>query len=165
MALHDLIPWRRPGTAVQRRSEGDWLTQMQEEMSNLFDSFLGASPLTPATRESAAPFSPRVDVVETGKDIRVTAELPGMSQDDISVELNDGGLSISGEKKEEHEDKKEGYYSMERSYGRFSRFVPLPSEIEPDKVKADYKKGILTVTVPKTPEASTKRVKVDVQSE
>lgn len=110
---------------------------------------------------------PSIDVIDKKKEIRLTAELPGMDEADINVEVTDGMLSISGEKKQETEegDKDGDYYLSERSYGSFNRTVSLPEGIDKDKIKANFKKGVLTVHLPKKPEAQvpTRRIEVKAQ--
>jgi len=105
---------------------------------------------------------PAVDVVEKDEAIEVMAELPGLTEKDFTVELCGGQLILSGEKKSEHEEEDGGYYYSECSYGSFQRAVELPCEVDGDKVHAQYKHGVLTVTLPKTESAQTKRVPVDV---
>lgn len=105
---------------------------------------------------------PAVDVVEEDDAIRVTAELAGLSEKDFTVELRDNRLVIQGEKKASRKEDKRNHYYSECSYGSFSRTIPLPCEVEGDKVVAKYKHGVLTVTLPKTAAAKTCRVKVEV---
>jgi len=102
---------------------------------------------------------------ESDKQISITAELPGMDDKDIDISLTKDSLSIKGQKKEEKEDKGKDYYRMERSYGSFSRTIALPSEIDIDKVKAEFKKGLLTVTLPKTAKAIKETKKIPVKTE
>ena len=107
-------------------------------------------------------FIPRVDVTEMEKEIRVTAELPGMEEKSVKVELEESALMLSGEKKEEREEKTRHGYRMERRYGSFHRVIPLPARVEMDKAKAEYRNGILTVTIPKAVEAR-KHVELKVE--
>jgi len=110
-------------------------------------------------------FMPQVDIKETRKDIQVTAELPGMDEKDIDVSLHEGTLIVKGEKKSEHEDKKEGYQRIERSYGSFYRAIRLPDDIDEEKIKANYRKGVLKITVPKAEKAQVKEKKIEVKAE
>lgn len=98
---------------------------------------------------------PRVELSENAKEVRVTAELPGMEEKDIEISLDDNELVIRGEKKSETNDEERGY--SERSYGRFERRIGLPSQIDEDKVEAAFRNGVLTVTVPRTAEATKGR--------
>jgi HSP20 family protein len=93
----------------------------------------------------------------------VKAEVPGMDAKDVNITLNDGLLTIKGEKKVEKEEKDEGYHLTERRYGSFSRSIRLPSDIQSDKIKANYKNGLLTITMPKSEKAKTKEIKVKVE--
>jgi HSP20 family protein len=157
-----------PATQMQTRQEWELpFVSLQREMNKLFDNFFGGlspSPWAPLERGGAESFIPRIDVSETDKEIRVSAELPGMDENDIDVSLTKDTLTIRGEKKEEKEDKGKDYYRMECSYGSFSRNVPLPAEVNTDKVEATFKKGILYVTLPKTMSAIEKTKKVPIKS-
>jgi HSP20 family protein len=105
---------------------------------------------------------PPVDIFETGESIVIKAELPGISKEDITLEVKDNTLLIKGEKKFEKEVKEENYHRVERSYGAFQRSFSLPSTVQQDKVKAKVRDGILEVTLPKAEEAKPKQIKVDV---
>lgn len=134
----------------------------QQEMNNLFDSFFSGFDLQPFQTVPGT-FSPKVDVSENDKEITVTAELPGMKEKDIEVSVNRESLTIKGEKKDEREDKGRDYYLLERSYGNFSRTIPLSMEVDRDKVEAAFRKGILTVTLPKTERSAEERKKVRIR--
>jgi HSP20 family protein len=112
----------------------------------------------------AGEFMPQVDVNEDEKQIKVTAELPGMDEKDIDVALSGNSLTIKGEKQEETEDKGRNYYRSERRYGSFHRVIPLSAEVDQDKAKADFKNGVLRITLPKTGEARKRRKKIDVKT-
>jgi HSP20 family protein len=160
MSITDLIPWRRDERRVPvRREEERSLLSFQQEMNRLFGHFLGGWGMAPfrGLEESWDAFSPRVDVVEGDKAVTVSAELPGLDEKEIDVSLSHGVLTISGEKREEKEDKGKNYYRMERSYGSFQRSIPLPSEVDEDKAEATFKKGVLTITLPKTAEARDRK--------
>jgi len=115
-------------------------------------------------REHAWGAAPAVDIVEKDKAYEITAELPGMDEKNIEVKLADGGLTIKGEKKEEKEEKKKGYYLHERSFGAFERYFAVPEGVDADKVEASFKKGVLTVTLPKKPEAIKPEKKIEVKA-
>ena len=165
MAITDLIPWKRDEKNVPvKRAESEPFYSLQRNMNRLFDDFysnFGVTSFEPFG-ESFGAFSPSVDVTENDREITITAELPGLDENDIEVSLTHNVLTVSGEKKEEKEDKGKNFYRMERSYGSFQRSIPLPVEVESDKVAAKFKKGVLTVTLPKTVEAQkqTKRIPV-----
>src|ERR1041384_362722 len=108
-------------------------------------------------------FMPEIDVKETDKEIRVTAELPGMEQKDIEVTFIDGGLTIKGEKREEQEEEKGDWYHSERRWGAFERMIPLPADIDLNKAKAWFKKGVLKVTLPKSEQARSNRKTIPVE--
>lgn len=163
MDIKSLIPFGRKNIPV-RREEYDPFPHLRQEINRIFDDFTRGLWLEPFSIKSEA-FSPRVDVTETEKEIKVTAELPGMDDKDIDVSLTKDTLTIKGEKKEEKEDKGKDYYRAERSYGSFSRTIALPAEIDADKVKADFKKGVLTVTMPKTAEAIKETKKIPIRAE
>ena len=133
-------------------------------MDSLFDNFYRGFDIGPFESRLGA-FSPKVDVTENDKEIKISAELPGMDEKDIEVSLHNDMLTIKGEKKEEKEDKGKDYYRMERSYGSFLRTIPLPAEVETDKVEAKFKKGVLSITLPKTAKAvaETKKIAVKVE--
>lgn len=108
--------------------------------------------------------TPAVDVAEGDKAYEITAELPGMDQKDIEVNVANGGLTIRGEKKEEKEQKQQDYYVSERRYGSFERYFGLPEGIDASKIEASFKNGVLKVTLPKTAEAQKPAKKIEVKA-
>ncbi len=106
---------------------------------------------------------PAIDIAENNVNIEVRAEIPGMNKDDLKVTVDGGILSISGERKKESETKDKKYHRIERYYGKFSRTINLPYDTDPSKVKATYKDGILTITLPKPEAAKTKEIDVEVK--
>lgn len=139
---------------------------LRDEMNRLFDDFFYGmgTPFAPMARTSLTEFVPTVDVSDADSQVKISAELPGMSENDINVEIDDDSVTISGEKKEEEESKEGGRYWRESSYGSFSREVMLPSAVDIDKAQAQFKNGRLTVTLPKSEEEKNKRRKIEVQS-
>ena len=115
-------------------------------------------------RELSWGTAPAVDIVEKDQAYEVTAELPGMDEKDIEVKLADGGLTIKGQKQEEKEEKKKGYHLHERHFGSFERFFTVPDGVATDKIEATFKKGVLTVTLPKKPEAQKAEKKIAVKA-
>jgi HSP20 family protein len=107
---------------------------------------------------------PRIDVKETAKDIRIMADLPGLDEKDITVTIEDGRLTLRGEKREDHEEQDENYYWRERSYGTFHRQIQLPGEVEPDKIEAVFKRGVLSITVPRKPEIEGKTKRIEIKA-
>ncbi len=156
------------GTQLDVRREWEHpYASFQREMNRLFDNFFsgfGLSSWAPFERGVTQTFTPKVDVSETEKEIRISAELPGMEEKDVDVSLTRDALTIKGEKKSETEDKGKDYYRVERSYGSFTRTIPLPVEVDADKVEATFKKGVLDITLPKTAKAIEETKKVPVKS-
>ena len=116
----------------------------------------------PALREAGGEIAPSIDIFEEGDDVVVKAELPGMKEEDIEVNLTDDTITISGEKKKEEKVERKGYYRHECSYGSFARSFSLPSEVRTDEAKAEFKDGILEIRVPKTEEAKKKVRKITI---
>ena len=125
-------------------------------------SIFGFEPLW--RREAIWEAAPAVDVVEGEKAYEITAELPGMDEKNIEVKVANGNLTIKGEKQEEKEEKKKDYYLHERHFGSFERSFDVPEGVDADKIEANFKKGILTVTLPKKPEAQKPAKKIEVKA-
>lgn len=153
----NIVKWQRP-TLTTWPSFGR-LSDLRDEIDRLFES-----PLTELTRTSnlLSGWTPALDVYEDKDNYTVKAELPGMKKEDIEVSLHEGSLSISGERKSESKHEDAEVYRAERFFGRFQRTVSLPSAVAADKVKAAYKDGLLTITLPKTEEAKPKHIDVAV---
>ena len=158
MAITDLIPWKKnePNLPVRRRQEDDTLLDLRSQMNRLFDEFFeqpfGLSPFT-GESDLMGDFAPRLDISETEKDFTISAELPGLEPDDINIALDRNTLTICGEKQAEKEEKGKRFYRVERSYGSFHRSIPLPNEVDEDKIDASFKRGVLKVKLPKTKKA------------
>lgn len=163
MPKKNIVPSEKKSVPV-KREEFNPFALLRQEMNTLFDNFSRGFEMEPFTGRFGA-FSPSVDVRENDKEIKISAELPGMDDKDIDVSLTKDALTIKGEKKEEKEDKGKDYYRIERSYGSFSRTIPLPTEIDIDKVKAEFKKGVLTVILPKSAQAIKEMKKIPVKAE
>jgi len=161
MTLRELIPFTKKSVPVKRDTENPF-SLFHHDMDALFDEFFSGFEMGPSFSRHGSGFTPNIDIRENDKEIRVSAELPGIDEKDIDITLNHDSLTIKGEKKEEKEDKGKDYYRMERSYGTFCRTIPLPVEIETDKVNAHYRKGILTVTIPKSKKSIEERKKISV---
>jgi HSP20 family protein len=117
-----------------------------------------------AERELAWVAAPAVDIAESEKAFEVTAELPGMDEKNIEVTVANGALTIKGEKKEEKEEKKKDYYLHERTFGSFERSFRVPEGVDPEKIEASFKKGVLTITLPKMPQAVKPEKKIEVKA-
>lgn len=160
---------KEKGTAATR---GDvfWspFESLRREMDRLFDEFHPAFPRMPsrlgAAAKSAWDIAPAVDVSEKDGAYEITAELPGMDEKDIDVKLASGVLTITGEKKEEKEEKKKDYYLSERRYGSFQRSFQVPDGVDAEKIAADFTKGVLKITLPKSAEAKQKEKKIAVKA-
>jgi HSP20 family protein len=137
------------------------LQTIQQEMNRLFGTFF-ESPQGGGDAGALNRWIPPMDLVEEGDHFVLRADLPGVSQEDVKVELDDNVLTISGERKSEHEDRKEGYYRLERAAGRFSRSLTLPDGIDPESIQAQFENGVLTVRVPKPEERKPRRVAINV---
>ncbi|MGB9594877.1 MAG: Hsp20/alpha crystallin family protein [Candidatus Poribacteria bacterium] len=138
------------------------IAAIRDEMDRLFDEFFN---FVPGRRRELleGEWLPSIDVAETDDDVVVTAELPGVKQDDVSISVLNDVLTLKGEKKEEKEIKKENYHRIERSYGSFQRSINLPTGVQADKAKATYKDGVLTVTIPKAESAKPKSIKINIE--
>lgn len=163
MPKKSIIPAEKKDIGAERE-EYNPLFSLRREMNSLFDNFFSGFEFKPFSGGVGA-FSPSVDVKESASDVRVTAELPGVNEKDIEVSLSKDSLTIRGEKQEEKEDRGRGYYRMERSFGSFSRTLPLPAEVDTEKARAEFKKGVLTVTLPKTSRAIKETKKIPVKAE
>jgi HSP20 family protein len=169
MKVKDLIPWNPSKRDVEQRREGGShpVRALQSDVNRVFDEFWRTFnlPMGRLWEESASAVAePNIDVRETDKEVEVTAELPGMEEDDIEVSVTDGMLMIAGEKESEREAQEQGYVLRERSVGRFERVVPLPDGLDFDSVKATFKNGLLKITIPKTKEAQAAVKRVAVKS-
>ena len=162
MPTKHLVPSKK--SAPAKREERDPFSLFRQEMNRLFDSFFMGADIEPFESRLGT-FNPNINIVEGAKEFKVSAELPGMDDKDIDISLSKDALTISGEKKEEKEDKGKNYYRIESSYGSFSRTIPIPSEIETDKVKAEFKKGVLNITLPKTAKSIKETKKISVKAE
>lgn len=164
LGMRDLIPWSRGSEIASRRQGPDHpLMRFQREIDRLFDDFWRGTDVPGLGREGM--ISPRIDVSENEKEIVVTAELPGLEERDVEVLLADNALTLKGEKKAERDESEQGYIYKERSFGSFRRTLPLDAEIKPDEVNARFHNGVLSVTLPKSPEAQKKVKKIDVKGQ
>jgi HSP20 family protein len=158
MGFRDLVPWTKGQQLSTGQEAFDPFYTLHREMNRLFDDvFRGFGPLGRAgspLMEGQVGW-PRLELSETAKAVTVSAELPGLSEKDVQVEITNGFLSIRGEKKAERRD--ESKFVSERYYGSFERQIPLDG-VEEDKAHADFKNGVLTVTIPKS-ERSNQNVK------
>jgi HSP20 family protein len=152
MARRDLIPWNNGSRDVSlHRNEPNPFLALHREMNRLFDDAFRSFDIAPFSAQAMG--WPNVEVNETANEVKVIAELPGLEEKDVKLELRDGLLTISGEKRSETEDKERRF--SERYYGRFERSVPV-DDVDQDKVEASFRNGVLTVTLPRLPAAQQK---------
>ncbi len=138
------------------------LTSLQSEMNRLFNTFFD-SPTTSSgagNGNTVRRWLPAMDLVETDTHFVLRADLPGLSDEDVAIELEDNVLTVSGERRAEHEDKREGFYRMERAHGAFSRSLTLPKGIDPEAVTASFDRGVLEVRVPKPEQRKPRRIAI-----
>ena len=167
MNMRDLIPWGRnqQTTPSRYREEGDPFMTLHREMNRLFDDVFRGFDMAPFGSFSSTGRMmgwPSVEVGETDKDLRISAELPGMDEKDVEVLMGNGVLTIRGEKKSEVEDKERAF--SERYYGRFERRIPLGQDVDEGKVEAAFKNGVLTITVPKTAPTASQMKRIAINS-
>lgn len=157
MAMRDLIPWSRGRDVSVHRGEDNPFLTLHREMNRLFDDVFRGFDIRPFGSDRffdrVEGSWPSVEVSEADKEIRVTAELPGLEEKDVQVQLANGVLAISGEKKTEDEDNDRLF--SERYYGRFERRIPV-EDVDEEKISAAFKNGVLTVTLPKVAQAQLK---------
>jgi HSP20 family protein len=134
------------------------LNTLQSEMNRLFDSVFEG----PRGGNGGAlrRWMPAMDLVETDEHFVLRADLPGMSEDDVKIEVEDGTLVVSGERKAEHEERGEGFHRLERAFGTFSRSLTLPKGVDADAVTASFERGVLEVRVPKPEQRKPRRIEI-----
>jgi HSP20 family protein len=163
MTMRDLIPWSRGRDVTVRRGEDNPFLTLHREMNRLFDDVFRGFDLSPFGSDRffdrIAGNWPRVEVSETDKEIEVTAELPGLDEKDVQVELANGVLAIAGERKTDIEDKERLF--SERHFGRFERRIPV-EDVDEDRVSAVFKNGVLTVTLAKIAPAQSKVKRITI---
>lgn len=150
--------WRPRFGALTRWDPFAELRDLQREMDRLFESFFGRT----RAEVAEAGWSPLVDIYETKDNLVVKAELPGVKPEEVEVNIVGDTLTLKGERKQEKEVSEEGYYHRELAYGAFQRSLALPQMVDPGKVKATFKNGVLEIILPKKEEAKPKAIKVEV---
>ena len=138
------------------------LSSLQSDVNRLFNAFFD----TPATGNGGAMrrWIPAMDLVETDDHFILRADLPGLTEQDVSIDLEDTVLTVSGERKVEHEDGQEGYYRVERATGSFSRSLTLPEGVDADAIEASFANGVLEIRIPKPEERKPRKVAISVGS-
>jgi HSP20 family protein len=168
------MPVRNEGKGTDRPAEWRPFESLRREVDRLFEDFQLGSWRSPFGRSvfDVQPFwrgeigwgkAPAVDIVDKGNAYEIMAELPGMDESNIDVKFSDGTLTIKGEKRDEKEEKKKEYYLSERRYGSFQRSFGVPDGVDADKIEANFKNGVLTVTLPKTAEAQNSEKKIAIK--
>ena len=152
--MRSLIPWRR--------RMGGVFEPFRQELDELFERFF-PEPVESIGGEVMRAWAPRVDVEDTDREIIVKADLPGVDPKDVDIAVSEGSLILRGEKKEEREEKKKNYRAVERFVGQFYREIPLPAGTDKEKITATTSKGVVTVTIPKAPQAQPKKIAVKAQ--
>jgi HSP20 family protein len=165
--------------ALQRRDAGSWLAspfdfmeRMAEEMDRTFDrmfrdfgfsrgSFLSRRPFAALQREGV--WSPRIEAFQKGDRFIVRADLPGLKKDDVQVEVTDDAITLQGERREEHEEEREGYYHSERQYGHFYRTIPLPEGVISESAQATFNNGVLEVSMQAPPAETTRGRRLEIK--
>jgi HSP20 family protein len=136
------------------------LNTMQNEMNRLFNTFFEQPDQSGRGNGTTRRWLPPMDLVETADQYVLRADLPGLSDGDVNVQLEDNVLTISGERKPEHEQQREGYYRLERSFGAFSRSLTLPDGVDPNGVQAHFDRGVLEIRIPKPQQMKPKAVQI-----
>jgi HSP20 family protein len=159
----NLIPWRRKRETDEEREQSETsLAHLRQDMDSLFDRFFrdpwGWGDFGSPTSGSMT--MPRTDLADTENEVTVTMELAGVDPKDVDISITGDVLTVRGQKKEEKKEKKKNYHYVERQHGSFHRSVQLPSTVDPSKVDATFKNGVLSISVAKNPEAKPKRITV-----
>ena len=165
MARFELAPWKSQFPFA--RGGRDPFASFRSEFDRLFEDFFGDAPASAREEGSVAKaLAPRLDIAESEKAYTIAAELPGVDERDLDVTVADGLLTIKGEKRSEAEEKDEAknFHRVERSYGLYERRLTLPPEADQSKIDADFRNGVLTVTIPKSKAASEAVRKIAIKS-
>jgi HSP20 family protein len=149
-------PWDWGGTPFRA------LQRMADQMDRMFEDFgVGSRLMRPFWRETGVEaWAPEVDVVQKNNELTIRADLPGLKREDVTVEITDDAVAIQGERRREHEEEREGYYRTERSYGSFYRVIPLPEGAITEQAKANFKDGVLEITMPAPPSSKGRRLDI-----
>jgi HSP20 family protein len=136
------------------------LNTIQNEMNRLFNTFFDQPAPTGRPGTTSRRWMPAMDLVETGDQYLLRADLPGLSDHDVNIQLEDNVLTISGERKAQHDENEEGYYRLERAFGTFARSLTLPDGVNPDGVQAHFDRGVLEVRIPKPEQKKPRQVQI-----
>ncbi len=171
----------KSGTDIGRREQAPstgspfaFMRRFSEEMDRLFEDFgFGHGWVAPGFERSlnqlevlaGTAWAPQVEVLERDNELMIRADLPGMTKDDVKVDIADNAVVIRGERKSEREENEKGYYRSERSYGSFYRRIPLPSGVNAEEANAEFRNGVLEITMPATQPAEEKRRQIEIKGE
>lgn len=166
MTKSQLSPWKRKSGVHGDDSQLRPLRGLQNEVDNIFENFFRDFNFAPSLRgwNENNLYSPNLDISETDKAYHLALELPGVDEKDIEVSISGDLLTIKGEKKLEEESKEKNYHRIERTYGSFQRSLSLPAEVDQNKVKADFKNGVLKIEIPKSEKTQPSVKKIDIKS-
>lgn len=174
MDIKKFAPWNwfkdeereeRGNLPVSRQRAGGMfpLSRFHEEIDRMFEDFLGGVGAFPQIGRDLSVLKPSVDIAVSEKEYTVTAEIPGVEEKDVKLELRENALIITGEKKHESEKKEKDFHRIERSYGSFKRVLNLPVDADADKVDASFKNGVLTVTLPRKAQEQPKGRSIEIK--
>jgi HSP20 family protein len=163
-----ITPAREEGRAGLSRPQQGWsaspfrmLQTFADEVDRMFDDFgFGRHFARRSTKGTGFEWAPEVEVFQKNNELTIKADLPGLTKDEVSVEVTEDAVIIQGERKREHQEEREGYYRTERSYGTFCRVVPLPAGAIGDQAKAQFRDGVLEVTMPAPPASKGRRLDI-----
>jgi HSP20 family protein len=172
MTLKQIIPWRWGGLSSWEDEDRPFdsffhgMDSLHKEMDRLFESFWEGNGRHTSMTKSRSHFhvTPLVDETEDEKAFHIKVELPGMDQEDVDITLTNGQLTIRGEKKRDEEEKGKDFYRRERSFGSFCRSLPIPIDVDESRIEASFKKGVLSIELPKSDEARKKVKHIHVEA-
>lgn len=161
--VFSIMPWKD----LSETDGTSWhsLQRLQRDVDTIFDRFLQGTPSGMRGFEAQQAFSPRLDVAETETGYHLTAELPGVEEKDIDIEIQESVLTLKGEKKAENKQEGKNYHRIERSYGAFQRSIALPVEVDEAAIKARFSNGVLEIDLPKAQERKPKSKKIEIASQ
>jgi HSP20 family protein len=165
--MKGIVPWRRNQESALSTSNADPFELLHREVDELFDRFaggmFGTAPWRSSEGASVARHEPRVDFTETDKAYELSAELPGVEEKDLNLTIDENILTIKAEQSHQEERKEKNYHIMERSSGSYQRTLQIPGDVDHDKIKAKFKNGVLSLTLPKNPELSSKKRTIAIE--
>lgn len=143
-------------TQLTRRTPNRTVRDLQREVDSIFDQFFGRE----SDDDTSTVWAPRTDLSETDGAFRIRLDVPGMTKDDIAINLQNNTLTVSGERSSERQEDGEEYVRVERAFGNFHRTFTLPDAVDPDRVEATYDEGVLTINVPKTEKSTRRQIEI-----